>query len=86
MSIQSINPVNGETIKDYTPDSAEVVNSKIEHAQKVWPTWRSIPFSEKSNLLNNAAKVLRGRKTDLSLLMALEMGKPLKDGVGEVEK
>jgi succinate-semialdehyde dehydrogenase/glutarate-semialdehyde dehydrogenase len=86
MSIQSINPVNGETIKDYTADSAEVVNSKIEHAQKVWPTWRSIPFSEISNLLNNAAKVLRGRKTDLSLLMALEMGKPLKDGVGEVEK
>jgi succinate-semialdehyde dehydrogenase/glutarate-semialdehyde dehydrogenase len=86
MSIQSINPVNGETIRSYTPDSEETINYKIEQAQQVWPDWRSTPFSEKSTLLNQAAKVLRERKTEFSLLMALEMGKPLKDGLGEVEK
>jgi succinate-semialdehyde dehydrogenase/glutarate-semialdehyde dehydrogenase len=86
MAIQSINPVNGEVIQSYTPDTEDVINAKIEHAQDVWPSWRSTSKAEKSNLLNNAAKVLRERKTDLSLLMALEMGKPLKDGAGEVEK
>lgn len=33
-----------------------------------------------------AAAVLRTRKDALAMLMALEMGKPLKEGIGEIEK
>jgi succinate-semialdehyde dehydrogenase/glutarate-semialdehyde dehydrogenase len=86
MSIQSINPVNGKVLKSYTADTEVTINQKIEQAELVWPEWRSIPLKEKAKLLNKAAEVLRKRKPDLSLLMAEEMGKPLKDGAGEIEK
>jgi succinate-semialdehyde dehydrogenase/glutarate-semialdehyde dehydrogenase len=36
--------------------------------------------------MKNAARILRERKEDLAELMALEMGKPFKGGVAEIEK
>jgi succinate-semialdehyde dehydrogenase/glutarate-semialdehyde dehydrogenase len=86
MSIQSINPVNGKVIQSYTADSEAVVEGKIVQAFEIWPEWRKVSFAEKGRLLNNVAGELHKRKTDLALLMALEMGKPLKDGIGEIEK
>jgi succinate-semialdehyde dehydrogenase/glutarate-semialdehyde dehydrogenase len=86
MPIQSINPVNGQVIQKYTADDDFAINKKIEQAQQAWLEWRSVPLKEKSTFLSNTAKVLRERKTDLSLLMAMEMGKPLKDGISEIEK
>lgn len=86
MSIQSINPVNGEIIQIYTANSENEVNSKINQAQEAWRSWRQVPLHQKADLLMKAAAVLRTRKDALAMLMALEMGKPLKDGIGEIEK
>jgi succinate-semialdehyde dehydrogenase/glutarate-semialdehyde dehydrogenase len=86
MPIQSINPVNGQVIQSYTADGDLAISKKIEQAQQAWVEWRTVPANEKARFLNNTAKVLRERKSDLSLLMAMEMGKPLKDGASEIEK
>ncbi|MDB5019123.1 MAG: succinate-semialdehyde dehydrogenase [Pedobacter sp.] len=86
MPIQSINPVNGQLIRNYPADDDITINKKIESAQRAWLDWRAIPKGEKAMFLTNTAKVLRERKTDLALLMAMEMGKPLKDGNSEIEK
>lgn len=86
MGIQSINPVNGQAIKSYTADDDAVVNKKIEQAQQAWLDWKNVPRSDRAVLLTSTAKILRERKSDLSLLMALEMGKPLKEGDAEIEK
>jgi succinate-semialdehyde dehydrogenase/glutarate-semialdehyde dehydrogenase len=86
MPIQSINPVNGQVIKRYTADDDVAINKKIEQAQQAWQQWKTVPINEKASFLSHTAKVLRERKTDLSLLMAMEMGKPLKDGASEIEK
>jgi succinate-semialdehyde dehydrogenase/glutarate-semialdehyde dehydrogenase len=86
MSIQSINPVNGEIVQQYTPNSETEVNSKINQAHEAWKSWRRVPLHQKADLLMKAAAILRTRKDALAMVMALEMGKPLKDGSGEVEK
>jgi succinate-semialdehyde dehydrogenase/glutarate-semialdehyde dehydrogenase len=86
MPIQSINPVNGQVIKRYAADDDVAINKKIEQAQQAWQQWKTVPINEKASFLSHTAKVLRERKTDLSLLMAMEMGKPLKDGESEIEK
>lgn len=86
MSIKSINPLNGKVIKEYTEDSESVVLSKIEKANKTWAKWRQTTFDERATFLRNAAKILKDRKEQLAVLMAEEMGKPLKEGIGEVEK
>lgn len=86
MSIQSINPINGETIQSYTANSEVEVSSKIIQSHEAWKSWRRVPLHQKADLLMKAAAVLRTRKDALAMVMALEMGKPLKDGLGEVEK
>ena len=86
MSMQSINPVNGEVVKTYKEDSAFVVNTKIEQAQMAHVIWRNFIFKERAVLLKKTAAVLRNRQESLAKLMALEMGKPLKAGTEEIEK
>ncbi|WP_432713153.1 NAD-dependent succinate-semialdehyde dehydrogenase [Pedobacter sp.] len=86
MSMQSINPVNGEVIKTYKKDTPATINKKIEQAQAAFVLWRNSIFKERAVLLKNAAAVLRKRQPALAELMALEMGKPLKQGMDEIEK
>lgn len=86
MIINSTNPFDGAIIQSYethTPDEASEIIKSSHHA---WANWRSVPFSEKSHFLNNTARILLERKSGLAMLMALEMGKPLKGGIAEIEK
>lgn len=86
MSIQSINPANGKVVKTYKEDTPEKVIKKIEQTHKAWLSWRETSFKERAPLMKKLAEVLRNRKEELARLMAVEMGKPLKDGIGEAEK
>lgn len=86
MSIQSINPLNGKALKKYTEDSDETVSSKIEKGDKAWMKWKTTSFTEREKLLRNTSKILKERKKELAALMAEEMGKPLKEGISEIEK
>jgi succinate-semialdehyde dehydrogenase/glutarate-semialdehyde dehydrogenase len=84
--MQSINPLNGKGIKTYKEDAEEAVAKKVEQAQTAWIPWRNSIFKERAVLLRNTAVVLRERQQELAELMALEMGKPLKPGMDEIEK
>ncbi|WP_345951885.1 NAD-dependent succinate-semialdehyde dehydrogenase [Mucilaginibacter sp. PAMB04274] len=86
MSIQSINPINGKIIKTYEADTDEQVQSKIEAAHEAWQKWRLTSHGERSVLLLALAAILKKRKQELAHLMALEMGKPIKQGISEIEK
>lgn len=86
MSLQSLNPLNGKIIKSYPEDTEAIVSAKIEKAHNAWEKWRQTSFEERAKLLRNAASVLRERKDKLAALMAEEMGKPLKEGISEIEK
>jgi succinate-semialdehyde dehydrogenase/glutarate-semialdehyde dehydrogenase len=62
------------------------VADAIDQAHEAWKAWRTVPFSGRGTLMKNAAAILRRRKDELAKLMAIEMGKPLKQGVAEAEK
>jgi succinate-semialdehyde dehydrogenase/glutarate-semialdehyde dehydrogenase len=84
--ITSINPYTGNIIKKYHIHSASQVKKKIEQTHAAWSGWKETAFKERAKLLINAAAVLRKRKETLAALMASEMGKPLRQGIAEVEK
>ena len=86
MSLQSTNPVNGKIIKKYAEESEIKFTGKIEKAQKTWLSWKNTSFSERAALLLNTSGVLKQRKEELAALMAIELGKPLKAGIMEIEK
>lgn len=86
MSIQSINPFTGGVISEYKETSLKQASRKIDETHNAWLQWKLTGFRERSKLLKNVSSVLHKRKAELARLMALEMGKPLKQGISEIEK
>jgi succinate-semialdehyde dehydrogenase/glutarate-semialdehyde dehydrogenase len=86
MAIESLNPANGErlaTFSDMTPAEVDVIVDAAVRAQRAWAR---TSFAERAVPMRKAAALLRERAPALARLMALEMGKPLKDGAAEVAK
>ncbi|MET1054365.1 MAG: NAD-dependent succinate-semialdehyde dehydrogenase [Pedobacter sp.] len=86
MSIQSINPFNGEVIKEYMEDTDLEISEKIDRVQQAWLTYQHTNYAMRADLLQKMAVLLEERKDQLARLMAGEMGKPLKQGLAEVVK
>ncbi len=84
--MRSINPATGETIGDYAEPAPDEVAARIERAGQAQRAWSATGFDERAALLRRAAEVLRARREEHVRLMALEMGKPIAQGRGEVDK
>ena len=86
MSLDVVNPATGETLKTYDEMTPGETAAAIAEAHAAWKAWRTIPFADRARPMKKAAAVLRDRKEEFGRLMALEMGKPLKQGIAEAEK
>ena len=86
MLIASINPATGETIKTFAPLSEAQLDEKLQHAAETFATYRRTSLAERERRLQSAAEILETEKHDFARLMTIEMGKPIKGAVGEVEK
>ncbi len=86
MTIESINPATGKVTEIFNEWSAEATARVVEQAHSAWAGWREAPFFEKAALMRKAAETLRSRAGEYAEIMALEMGKPVTQGRGEVEK
>lgn len=86
MPIISINPTTGDPLQAYDEMTPGQVSAAIEDAATAWQDWRASSFAERAKLLRATAGILRERKDELAHLMALEMGKPVKQGAAETEK
>ena len=86
MNIVSVNPTNGKPLKTYRAHTPKQVDQKIAQTHKAWLKWKDSDHSERSRLLKSMADVLQLRKSEFAILMAQEMGKPVSQGVAELEK
>ncbi|MGM3305267.1 NAD-dependent succinate-semialdehyde dehydrogenase [Anabaena sp. WFMT] len=86
MAIATINPATGETLKTFEPLSDGEITAKLDLAQQAFEKYRKTSFTERSHWLQQAAIILEREKADFGKLMTLEMGKPLKAAIAEVEK
>lgn len=86
MSITSINPVNGSEVKEYKEDTEQEIIAKLEQVQHTWLSYQHTTYQLRAALLLKVADLLKQRKEELAILMALEMGKPLPQGEAEVLK
>lgn len=86
MSILAVNPANGRVLKEYDEFKADQIDTIITAVNQAWLAWRETSFADRAIPMKNAAKVLQKRKDEFASLMALEMGKPVQQGVAEIEK
>jgi len=85
-SMRSVNPATGEIIGDYELDTEYIVEDKIRLSGKDFRDWKSTSPFDRSMYLDNVAGVLRERKQELAEMITREMGKTIKESLGEIEK
>ncbi len=86
MALHSINPTTDELIAAYDEHTDAQLVQKLNDAQAAFEAWRRVGFHERAACLRAAAGLLRTRKNEYGRLMALEMGKPIAQGLAEAEK
>ena len=86
MAIASINPVTGEVLKTFAPLTEQELEHKLALADSTFATYKHTSFTDRTQWLNKAADILEAQKTELGIIMTLEMGKTLKSAIAEVEK
>ncbi|MDJ0651186.1 MAG: NAD-dependent succinate-semialdehyde dehydrogenase [Xenococcaceae cyanobacterium MO_188.B19] len=86
MAIATINPTTGETVVSFAPLTDAEIETKLALAESAFGKYKKTDFATRSNWLNQAAAILERDKAKFAEIMTLEMGKPLKSAIAEVEK
>jgi len=86
MAIATINPATGETLKTFEPLKDAEIAAKLDLANQAFEQYRKTSFAQRSLWLQKAAEILEQEKADFAKVMTLEMGKPYKAAIAEVEK
>ena len=86
MSIATINPATGETLKTFTPASSEEVDAVIGRAYQRFAQYRHASFAQRAEWANATADLLEAEADDVAAMMTLEMGKTLASAKAEVLK
>ena len=84
--MQSVNPFTGETAQHHHEMTRDEVDAAIAAAQNAWLEWRETHFAHRAELMRRAAALLDTRAEEYGRLMAVEMGKPIRDGTAEAKK
>lgn len=84
--LTAIDPTTGETIRTVTPAVSQRREEIIAAANDAFAQWRRRSFSDRAAVLSAAAGRMRENIETLALLMTEEMGKPIKEARGEVQK
>ncbi|NEA47881.1 NADP-dependent succinic semialdehyde dehydrogenase [Streptomyces sp. SID10815] len=86
MSIATVNPANGETLKTYEAMDEEEIERRLQLAEATFRTYRTTSFAERARLLNRAADLLDEDQAEIARVMTTEMGKPVAQARAEAAK
>ncbi len=86
MGIASINPATGETIATFEPLKPAEIEAKLQRAADGFAVNRARSLPERARRMRRAAEILDARAHELAKTITLEMGKPIKAAVAEVQK
>ncbi|KJK14455.1 aldehyde dehydrogenase family protein [Pseudomonas sp. 2(2015)] len=82
----SINPANGEQIGHYAYESDAVLDAALSRAAQGYAAWRRTPVAARTALLLALAGALRNNAEAMARMITDEMGKPVAQARGEIEK
>jgi succinate-semialdehyde dehydrogenase/glutarate-semialdehyde dehydrogenase len=86
MSMTSVNPATDEIIETFDETSPAEIERALAKAHATFLEWRDTPFARRAECMRKAAGVLRAHKAEYARAMTLEMGKPIAQSDGEIEK
>jgi aldehyde dehydrogenase (NAD+) len=85
-SLDSRSPIDGRRIARVPVTTQEEYDRVVETAEAAFRVWRERPAPARGEIVRQIGDELRRHKEDLGRLVALEMGKILEEGKGEVQE
>ncbi len=84
--LRSINPADGELIATVIRATPEDYEKVVVNSVETFERWRMLPGPKRGEYVRLVGNALREKKEALGALVALEMGKILPEGEGEVQE
>jgi acyl-CoA reductase-like NAD-dependent aldehyde dehydrogenase len=86
MNFHSINPATEQLIAEHPLDSEQQVERKLQAAANAFNKWRCLTFDQRAKLMLSVGELFRSRRESLAALLTAEMGKPITQALGEIDK
>lgn len=83
--ITTINPATDELLAEYDPMDQEQVDRMVARAKRSFPEWRR-SYASRQGYIYDLADYLLKHKYELAEVATREMGKIIRESLGEVEK
>lgn len=80
------NPVTGEVLARYHAHDAAGIERALADVSAAGEVWRATALADRLDLLRSVGKLLAERREDYAALITAEMGKPLAEARGEIDK
>jgi len=84
--ITTRNPYTHKDLKQYKLHTAIETTQMVKGAITAFDSWKEAPVSYRVELLKKVSELLRNRNQEYADLMTQEMGKPISQGLAEIEK
>ncbi len=81
-----INPATGDIIRQVVPHGEAAIEARLEAARQTYLWWRDQSFEQRGKVLLNVAAILKKNADYHMALMTREMGKPVREARGEINK
>jgi succinate-semialdehyde dehydrogenase / glutarate-semialdehyde dehydrogenase len=84
--IESIDPATGKVIARFAVHTPDQIEQAIAGADSAQQGWRTATFEERGAAMRRLAAHLRERRDEYAHLITAEMGKPISESLGEIDK
>lgn len=79
-----INPATGETIGTVPKGGRDDAEDALKEAAKAFEHWSTTPVAERASVIQKGIALIDERREEISRLLTLEQGRPIKETKGEV--
>ncbi|GAA1263312.1 NAD-dependent succinate-semialdehyde dehydrogenase [Arthrobacter pascens] len=86
MSVYHVqNPATGEVVETFETATDGQIEQALKNADAAYREWRNRSIQDRAAIVRRVAEIFEERKDELAKIVAQEMGKPLSEGVEEIE-
>ncbi len=82
-TLESYNPATGEVVGEVEITPPDQIDALVARARAAQPTWEALGLEGRASVLKRAGAIFAERAQAHAELMTREMGKPLKESIGE---
>ncbi len=84
-TLASINPATGEVVGEVPVTASGDVQAVVDRARAAQPAWDALGLEGRAEILKKTAELFAAKAQEHGELITTEMGKPIKEGVGEAK-